>query len=445
MNKPTSLRRRLIGWISIPILIASIITFSTGFIFAWHEIEEVYDAQMVHNAKFLLQLTRHELKDKDDLFLGTENPDLHHKYERKMGFRVWVGSRMIAQSQNVESFGSFAAPPGFSDQEVGKYKWRFFVYLDTAHDIQVEVSERYDVRYELINQLMSALVLPALLLMGVIVVLVWTGVRRAIMPVVRVSSDVDRRGSDDLSPISSPDIPEEISPLIQALNRLFQRLHESFQREREFTDHAAHELRTPLAAMKTQTQVLMKKAAHLPEFEEGLENLGASINRATHLVNQLLSLARLQHETINRNTVDLSACVQAAIEAIRPQLVEKTVRLESDLAPSVTIDGNVAYISILLRNLLDNACKYTPQGGVVRVSLTRVGLLSIADTGPGVRDEDKAHIFERFVRLDKTGQEGSGLGLAIAQGIAASHHAAIHLRDNNPHGLVVDIQWTVTA
>ncbi len=443
MMKTTSIRRRLIGWIGIPILLACVLTFLIGFLFAQHEIEEVYDAQMVHNAKFILQLTQHELGDAKTMSLGMENPDLHHKYERKMGFRVWVNGQIVAKSQNVESFEGFEAAPGFSDQQIGKYHWRFFVFLDPSHKIQVEVSERYDVRSELINQLMSALIIPALLLVPVIVLLVWVGVRRSIMPLIRISNDVDRRGSDDLSPITGTNIPDEISPLIQALNRLFARLTDSFQREREFTDHAAHELRTPLAAMKTQTQVLMKKAAHMPDYKDGLENLGASINRATHLVNQLLSLARLQHETLTRDTVDLSGCLRACADDAKAQFTQKMIGLDLQVADNVMVDGNAPYIAILLRNLLDNAAKYTPAHGRVSVTLDQAGSLRIADTGAGVSDEDKKHIFERFVRADKTGQDGSGLGLSIVQWIADAHHAKITLHDNHPHGLIVDIRWKV--
>lgn len=441
----TSLRRRLIGWISIPILLASLLIFTGGYVSAWHEVEEIYDAQMVHSAKVLLQLTTHELMEDEGVHLGTENTSLHHKYERKMGFRVWVDGKLITQSSNVSEFASFEAPPGFSDQDIGEYKWRFFVFIDPAHKIQVEMSERYDVRYELINQLMSALVLPALLLIVSIVVLVWIGVRKAIMPVVKISGDVDARGTDDLSPISSPSIPDEISPLVQALNRLFLRIQQSFQREREFTDHAAHELRTPLAAMKTQTQVLMKKAADMPECRDGLENLNASINRATHLVNQLLSLSRLQHDVFALGKMDLSGCVREALDEALAGMNEKGLIVKADIADSILVKGNSAYIAILLRNLLDNAMKYTPSGGTVTVSLKPSGLLSVADTGAGVPDADKARIFDRFVRVDKTGQEGSGLGLSIVQGIAAAHHAPITLRNNTPHGLIVDLQWTVLS
>ncbi len=441
MKKTNSLRRHLMGWICTPILIATILTFVIGFIFAWHEIEEVYDAQMVHSAKVLVQLTRHELEKNDTVSLGPEDGDLHHKYERKMGFRVWVNDVLATQSNTTEHFDDFQAPPGFSDQSINGKKWRFFVFLDPAKKLQVEISEQYNIRYELIGQLMSALVIPALILIPSIFFLVWMGVSRVVRPIITLSRDVDRRGSDDLSDISYNNIPDEISPLIHALNSLFKRLNDSLQREREFTDHAAHELRTPLAAMKTQTQVLIKKSAQMPECQESLKNLEDSINRSTHIINQLLSASRLHHETMTYQSVILSDCLETMLQELSDALKKKNISLKKDVSHHVTITGNEGYISILLRNLLDNAIKYTPSGGVISVTLNKSGFMAISDNGPGISDADKNRVFDKFIRVDKTGQDGSGLGLSIVQTIAAAHNVIINLRDNTPTGLIVEIQW----
>lgn len=438
-----SLRHRLIAWISLPVLLAGTLTFLIGFAFVWHEIEEVYDAQMVHSAKVLLQLTQHEIMEDEGFHLGVEDPDLHHKYERKLGFRIWVDNSLITQSPSTESFAQFEAPPGFSDQTIDKHDWRFFVFINPANKIKIEVSERYDIRYELITQLMSALIAPALIFIPIIFLLVWIGVRKVLQPVVKMSADVDKRNSDDLAPIGQSSLPKEIAPLVQAINRLFVRIGESFQREREFTDHAAHELRTPLAAMKTQTQVLLKKAGNIPECREGLENLEASINRATHLVSQLLSLARLQNEKFPMTQLDLSVLLQNKIKDMEILIAEKSIALRSDIAPDVLISGNAGSLPILLGDLLDNAVKYTPSGGSVHVSLSSSGLMQITDSGPGLSDADKLRVFERFVRADKSGQTGSGLGLSIANWIAHAHGVTIQLNDNEPHGLIARIQWKV--
>ncbi|MCB9982196.1 MAG: sensor histidine kinase N-terminal domain-containing protein [Rhodospirillales bacterium] len=439
MKQTYSLRSRLIAWISIPIIVATLLALGMSYHFAKKEIEEVYDAQLVHSAKVLLQLIEHEIAQDKEFDLGLENPDLQHKYERKFGFRIWVDNNIITQSSNTGMFAGFEAPPGFSNQTIGKHDWRFFVFLDPANNIKIEVSERYDIRYELVIQLMGALILPAILFVPLIFLIVWIGVRKVLKPVVKISADVDRRGSDDLSSIEKDVLPQEIAPLIQALNRLFKRIEESFRREREFTDHAAHELRTPLAAMKTQTQVLMKKAATVPECAEGLENLQSSINRSAHLIEQLLSLARLQNEALPKGTMNLSECLLDAVANIRPRAEEKTINLTMEIAEDVNIHAHGASIDILLSNLLDNAVKYTPVGGSVHISLEKSGTLKITDTGPGLSDKDKSRVFERFVRADKSGQNGSGLGLSIVKWICDVHGADISLDNNVPSGLVVTV------
>ncbi len=443
--KSYSLRGRLLAWISIPIIIATLLALASSYYFARHEIEEVYDAQLVHSAKVLLQLTEHEIMEDEGFHLGIENPDLQHRYERKLGFRIWVDGVMITQSPNTGGFGDFEAVPGFSNHMIDTHEWRFFVFLDPANKIKIEVSERYDIRYELIIQLMLSLIIPALLFLPAILLIIWIGVRKVLKPVIKISADVDIRGSDDLSPIQNGMMPREIAPLVTALNRLFKRLEESFRREREFTDHAAHELRTPLAAMKTQTQVLMKKAKSVPECEGGLQNLQSSIDRATHLVGQLLSLARLQHENLPQEKTDLSDLLENCLKDIGPRARQRDIALTMDIAEKCFVQAHAGSVSILLGNLLDNAVKYTPAGGTVRVSLTRDGVLEITDSGPGLSDEDKGRVFERFVRADKSGQTGSGLGLSIAQWVASAHGVTIELLDNDSGGLRVRMEWKVLS
>jgi len=293
--------------------------------------------------------------------------------------------------------------------------------------------------------LMISLIVPALMFLPVILLIIWIGVRKVLKPVVKISADVDKRGSDDLSPIKKEAMPQEIAPLISALNRLFKRLEESFKREREFTDHAAHELRTPLAAMKTQTQVLMKKAKDMPECADGLDNLQSSINRATHLVEQLLSLARLQHEELPQEKADLSNLLQKCLADVSSRAAQKNISLNIEISENCLVRAHADSVSILLGNLLDNATKYTLEGGVVSISLSQEGVLEIADTGPGLSDGDKARVFERFVRADKSGQSGSGLGLSIAQWIASAHNNTINLLNNEPKGLRVHMEWKVLS
>ncbi len=441
MNQNYSLRRRLLLWISLPIACATLLALLISYLFASHEVEEVYDAQLVHSAKVLLQLTQHEIMEDEGFHLGLENPDLQHKYERKLGFRIWVDNEIITQSPITENFIEFEAPPGFSSQNIRGYDWRFFVFLDPENKIKIEVSERYDIRYELVVQLMTALILPALVFLPVVLAIIWIGVRKVLKPVVKISADVDRRSSGDLSPIRKDTLPQEIAPLVLALNRLFTRIEESFSRERQFTDNAAHELRTPLAAMKTQAQVLMKKTSKTSDLKEDLDNLHASIDRASHMVNQLLSFTRLQADQIQFEKTDLSTLTEGVLKDMSPLAVRNKIDLEADIAPTIIVKGNRNALEILLRNLIDNAIKFTPSGGKIVVAVfeeKHKAVVKIADTGPGIEDADKDKVFERFYRVQKN-KQGSGLGLSMAKWVCEVHGADIALTDNYPGGLVVRV------
>ncbi len=444
MIKTYSLRHRLVLWVSTPMLIATILTLMASFLFAYHEVGEVYDGQLVHSAKVLLQLTQHEIKQDTTLNLDVENTALKHKYEQKLGFRIWLENKIITQSVNNQNITRLESPPGFSTQNVDNRAWRFFVYENPDSKIKIEVYEKIAIRYELILQLMIALIIPVLFFIPAILIIVWVSARKVLRPVIKLSDDVDLRGSDDLTAITPDSLPEEIAPLILALNRLFKRLQDSFKREREFTDHAAHELRTPLAAMKTQTQVLIKKASHMPDdCAHGLENLESSINRATHLVEQLLSLARLQNEKLPKQRMDLSECVIDAVSEIKQNAQKKNIITQIKIEEDLFIHGHDFSIFILLKNLLDNAVKYTPENGQLEINLHKDGLLEIKDSGSGISEEMKTRVFERFVRADTSGQSGSGLGLSIAQWVAQKHNTEINLLDNQPHGLVIKIDWDI--
>lgn len=435
-----SLRRRLITWISLPVLTASIVTLLISFAFIWYEIEEVYDAQLVHSAKVLLQLTEHEILEDEGFHLGLEDADLEHRYERNLGFRLWVDDEIITQSPNTTSFTGFEARPGFSDHTINHEGWRFFVYVEPTHNIKIEVSEKYEIRYELIIQMMSSLIVPGLIFIPALFLIIWIGVRKILKPVTKISAEMDKRSADDFSPIEDKRVAEEIAPLVQAVNRLFSRIEQTFQKEREFTDHAAHELRTPLAAMKTQAQVIAKKLEAQGDSTQSVENLLSSIDRATRLVDQLLSLARLQNIELSMANTDVSQCVYDALSDIQNTASQKNITLKIDLADDVKKLCHEDSVMILLRNLLDNAVKYTPKRGVVSVTMTDQFLI-ISDTGPGLSDENKKKVFDRFYRADKTGESGSGLGLAIVQWIANAHNYTVELRDNENGGLDVSVGW----
>lgn len=438
-----SLKKKLLVRISIPVLAAGLLISLLSFIFSWHEIAEVYDAQMAHTAHVLIELTENDIQQQNYKFNNQADgkSDIQHSYERKTGYRLWYKDQLILESLRAADFGDLRPPEGFSNQTLKGKPWRFLVHKEPEKDIVIEISQRYAIRYELIGQLMISLLIPAFLFIPIIMGLIWLATGKSLKPLIALSQAVDKRHSDDLTAIEAVDTPDEILPLVTAMNRLFKRLQDSFLREREFTDHAAHELRTPLAAMKTQTQVLLKKAGATPECRDDLENLSATIDRSSHLIDQLLSLARLQNETILMEKMDLAECLHDVIDEISSQTRTKGQTFQVNIPDHFYIRGHADSLAIMLRNFLDNAIKYAPSDSTINVTMNQKGTLEIADQGPGISGDQKARAFERFTRLDKTGQPGSGLGLSIAQWIAAAHNVKIVLKDNSPTGLIVETNW----
>jgi two-component system sensor histidine kinase QseC len=443
--KNYSIRIRLILLISIPLIVVSVAIGALSLYSTYEEVAEVYDAQLAHSAKVLLQLTENEI-DKNGrrkIELGSERPELAHRYENNLTFRIWKGDRLVTQSHLAETFGNFRAPPGFSNEKIADEDWRFFVFIDERTNLNVEVGERYAVRAELIYKILAGLLIPLSLFIPLLLLIVWYGVARSLNPIVQLSQTVDRRNASDFTAIETKTVPREIHPLIKATNRFLGRIENSFDRERQFTDNAAHELRTPLAAMKTQTQVLLKHVGNNPDYKDGLDNLHASIDRAAHMVDQLLAFARLQAGQIEFSPLNISANVENVLKDMSPFAIKKNIDIAANIIPNLFINGNDNAIEIMTRNLIDNAIKFTPERGSILVSLQSEGgkvVLAVADSGPGIKDAEKQKVFERFYRVQKNSKTGSGLGLAMAKWVCDIHTAQIDLADNAPHGLVVTVR-----
>lgn len=435
---------RLVG---IPVVISGLAIGALALYASWHEIEEVYDAQLIHASKVLRRLTQHRL----EWFEGEagspipETGDLGYKYEQNIAFRVWHDGTPIAWSANAVAFGDLQAPPGLSDQQVGGEKWRFFVHIDAESDITVETAERYHIRYELIGYLLLGLLLPASLFIPCVLAVVWVGTTRGLRPLANLSHDVDARDSDDLEAIRPTRTPREISALIAALNRLFERLERALEYERDFTDNAAHELRTPLAAIKAQAQALHRRLQAAPaKTQESLANLEVSIGRATHLVENLLSFSRLQKATPVRQDVNLSELLAELTAELAPEAVARGQDLSLDAEEDLIVRGDRSALRAMVRNLVENAIKYSPPGADIRVLLGLQDsdpLIQVVDNGPGIPDSEKARVLERFYRLGGEQATGSGLGLAIATWVAEQHRARLSLCDVDPTGLCCTVRF----
>lgn len=261
----------------------------------------------------------------------------------------------------------------------------------------------------------------------------------------QLTRELSSKVSNELTLIKTQHYPAEFQPLLIELNELFTRIHADYDRNKRFSADAAHELRTPMTALKTQAQLALEMTEP-QEQRKAIENVIISINRSIHVIQQLLTLSRLDHEDkLNDvSSVHLESICAELIAFMYPQALEKNIEIElSNECPNSIVSGNEAALGILLRNLLDNAIRYTPKNARIDVKIIEHSnniLLQIIDNGPGIPDEYRDKVFDRFFRVLGTKQTGSGLGLAIVKQITDLHKAKIHLQTSEAgQGLTVTV------
>lgn len=444
MKTQTSLRSAFFRIVSVPLVVCSLLIWSAGMAYIYTEVDEVYDATLAQYAREIDHLSKQGIFGIDSNIDDDPAAKPQHRYERKIMFRIFQGDKMVARSSFIDGLENQPLAPGYYDRKIDGKRWRIFVLASTETGRIVEVGNRYGIRYEMMRQLIICLLVPAILFLVSAMYLVWWGAARSLKQLVALSSQVDARDVNDMTPIADPAIPQEVQPLLSALNRLFTRVSDSFRREKEFTDNAAHELRTPLAAIKTQAQVIEKSEILTVEGQAGFGNLLEAIDRATSMVDSLLAFSRVQTDKSEYVPVDLSGLVRREADELLRFTSSRGRRMTVDVSPDTVISGSAQGLSILVRNIIVNALKFTPDTGAVKVSLSsdaRGAVLRVTDTGPGIPDAMKDKVFERFFKGRKSVSSGSGLGLAIVKSIADMHGAEIKLSDNLPSGLVFEVRF----
>ncbi|MFC5509743.1 sensor histidine kinase [Massilia jejuensis] len=305
-----------------------------------------------------------------------------------------------------------------------------------ARKALVQVAETLEKRALLANEIIKGVILPQFIILPIILALVWFALSRGLSPLAELQERIRARPSDDLSPIDSRQVPEEISPLVGSLNDMLGRLAQTIDMQKRFIADAAHQMKTPLAGMRMQSELALRQVDP-DEIHRSLEQLAKSSESATRLVNQLLALARAEnqpHAGLAFEEVDLAAVargvVQDWVQASFAQRIDLGYEAQDE---DVKIAADPLMLRELLSNLVDNALRYTPAGGSVTVRVRRDGdaaLLEVEDTGPGIAPSERAHVFERFYRILGSNASGSGLGLAIVREIAQQHGAEVDIFNN---------------
>ena len=422
-----SLRARLLGFILGAIVVAAAVQVVTAYRTALREADAIFDRHMEKMALSLRSGTP----------LINEEPNSAFSADRESeDFFVQMWS-----ANGVPIFQSAAhrrlrqpGPPGFSNlQSLDNRTYRLFV-ISTPQQV-ILVAQDMAARRDMARSLALHTVLPALLMAPLLMLVVWWVVSRSLAPVASVRTQVARRRADDLHPVNEQGLPAEVRPLIQELNLLFERLRQAFEAQQHFVADAAHELRSPLAALKIQLQGL-QRATDEPARELAIKRLAAGIDRAGHLVDQLLVLARQQTHASASGEPQPVALDQVSLVALAdamPAAQARGIDLGVHRSDATTVRGDAEALRTLIRNLLDNAIKYSPPGGTVDLSVQSdvVGaVLVIEDSGPGIAPRDRARVLDRFYRVSGAGAEGSGLGLAIVKAIAERHGVQLLLDDS---------------
>ena len=461
-----SIRKRLLITILFIIIVVGVITLIKSFQDARYEVQELFDAQLAQSARSIQAQVLYELSNidpatfqkildnqasipqphnaGDDHNNGHEATPYGHEYERKIAFQIWDQDKkhiihsVAAPAAPLSKFSLDNKQPGYSDERLNEQSWRVFTLLDNNRQYIIQVGEQYEVRDELTNKISRRLIMPSMISLPILALMIWIGIGRGLAPLLKVTREVSLRAPEYLESIDTGPIPTEIQPLAQALNKLLLRLKEALLKERRFTDDAAHELRTPLAALKTQAQVAIR-STNAKEQNKALCQILLGVDRATHLVEQMLTLARYSPEN-NKLTLTRISLYKLTAEVLAlhtPNALKKNIELILSGNEQVHVKGEQTVLSILFGNLIDNAIKYSSENSHINVTIVKEksGIFwTITDEGPGIDPELQERVFDRFYRIIGNESSGSGLGLAIVKQCSDLLKASINIRNSSSQG-----------
>ncbi len=419
---PGSLRARLLWSLIATIVGAALIQGMISYRTALEETHRIFDYNMQQMALSLrsgIPLSGRGGADELEAFGGFD-----------FAVQVWTQDGLLIFRSSRELELPHRAVLGFSDIRAGNGEYRVYSLRTSTRVIQV--AQDLDVRRRMAGELALRTVGPIAAMVPLLLLVTWWVVTRSLAPVSRVRAQVASRVADDLSPVHETGLPDEVRPLVQELNLLLGRVRDAFEAQRNFVADAAHELRSPLSALSLQVQNL-RRASDDAARQNAVERLAAGVERAIRLVEQLLVLARQEAGVASvepPRLVDLVDLARRALVDIAPRARSRDIDLGIAGAPdAATVAGHPEALAILLRNLLDNAVKYTPKGGAIDVAIEPGPVLAVEDSGPGIAAELRERVLARFDRSGDAsrGVAGSGLGLAIVKAIADRHGARLEL------------------
>lgn len=432
-----------------------ILVFTTGVVWlsavAWifmstrAEIERVLDARLMEAGRMVNSLIVSQEINAAATYKPAAMAPIHmpSTYDRQLSCQIWsLQGALIGRSDGAPDAKLSEHADGFSETVIDGETWRVFAVENAALGVRVLVGDNLRIRDRLVNDVIRGLLLPALLIMPVLGLLIWLSIRRGLAPLDRIAGNLATRSASDLSPLDGADAAREIEPVLQSLNGLFARVAGLRERERNFTAFAAHELRTPIAGLKTQAQVAL--ASDDPAIRDrALRQIVSGVDRTGRLVRQLLDMSSLETTEQTRRAGSINPA--AILRALTDELSHPGHDLSIVVAPALetirlAIDPDL--FQLAARNLMENAVNHSPPGGTIACDLaTRAGMviISIKDEGPGIPEDELHRVTERFFRGRNRASVGSGLGLAIVELALDRAGCSLALRNGATDGLCASI------
>ena len=427
-----SIRRYLLILLLVALTAGVLVASAAVYVLARQEANDLFD--------YHLEQVARSLPGRSFSAIDPEVQSIEQSDDGSVVIQIWDRAGVQLYFSRPSSRLPERAELGFSTVQTPNGAWR--VYSSLVGNNVVQVAQPVQARRQLAQDIALRTVVPLLLLLPVLGVAILWIVGRGLKPLRRLAAEVDARSASALGPVNETPVPQEVQPLVEALNSLLARLDRALAAQRAFLADAAHELRTPLTAIQLQTQ-LLARAKTEEERGEALQKLEDGVERGSHLVQQLLTLARQEPAAAARvfAPVALADLARDVIAERTPLALEQGIDLGLARAEPCTLQGDAEALQALLGNLVDNALRYTPAGGKVDVEVYIQGsapVLAVTDTGIGIPLDERERVFDRFYRVPGNRAPGTGLGLAIVKNIAEIHGARVQLEEGaNGHGLRV--------
>jgi two-component system, OmpR family, sensor histidine kinase QseC len=444
MRAPRFLRNRsltyklLAGTLSVLSAYVGVIGF-LSYLSTKDSIAESFDQSLIINANALLFIMQEEANrgglDKPFEFnvspedLKGEEKDVFAAMSEYRMLRVWYKSKLVLNSNDDAPASVLPFAEGFSEQTIGNAGWRVYSLHVPQKDLIIELGEQHIARQYLVLSITKDLVIPFLISFPLVGFLFWSAIRSAMSDLLRVTRQVDTRTPEQMTPLDTANLPPDLLPLVEAINSLLERLDRSLLRERQITELAAHELRTPLTAIKLQAQLGLKAAGDEGRIR-ALNGLLEGVQRASYLVEQILTLTRVEQTQFQLYELDAGDIAERACEELSPLSERRGQHILLELNEALNVRANEDLLYLTLRNLIDNALKYAPENSDIAVKGERHPDridIDVIDRGPGIPEAVREKIFERFFRYHKGKVIGSGLGLTIARECAEHMNASLSL------------------